>query len=98
MVNDFSTRRRWFWIAILAAAAFFDQATAVTAAAPMQKTQAPGFYRMMVGQIEVTALLDGVIDLDAGLLKNVPEAELRELLARALVTIHTKYRRRLTHS
>lgn len=28
------------------------------ASAPMVKTQAPGFYRMMVGEVEVTALLD----------------------------------------
>ena len=31
------------------------------AAAPMVKTQAPGFYRMMLGDFEVTALNDGVI-------------------------------------
>src|SRR5687768_15187364 len=28
---------------------------------PMQKTQAPGFFRIMVGDFEVTALNDGVI-------------------------------------
>jgi glyoxylase-like metal-dependent hydrolase (beta-lactamase superfamily II) len=33
------------------------------AAAPQVKAQAPGFYRMMIGDIEVTALLDGVVDL-----------------------------------
>ena len=31
------------------------------AAAPQVKTQAPGFYRMMLGDFEVTALNDGVI-------------------------------------
>ncbi|MEJ6000413.1 MBL fold metallo-hydrolase [Paucibacter soli] len=31
---------------------------AAQAAAPMAKTQAPGFYRLMVGELEVTALLD----------------------------------------
>jgi hypothetical protein len=38
------------------------------AAAPMAKTQAPGFYRMMLGDFEVTALNDGVVDYptDAG--------------------------------
>lgn len=30
------------------------------AAAPMAKTQAPGYYRLMVGELEVTALLDAV--------------------------------------
>lgn len=31
---------------------------AAQAAAPLAKTQAPGFYRLMVGELEVTALLD----------------------------------------
>ncbi|MEC4591005.1 MBL fold metallo-hydrolase [Nitrospirillum amazonense] len=34
-------------------------APAARAAAPQARTQAPGFYRMMLGDIEVTALLDG---------------------------------------
>jgi hypothetical protein len=29
------------------------------ASAPQQKTQAPGFCRFMIGDIEVTSLLDG---------------------------------------
>jgi glyoxylase-like metal-dependent hydrolase (beta-lactamase superfamily II) len=33
----------------------------VHATAPMVKTQAPGFYRMMLGDFEVTALNDGVV-------------------------------------
>jgi hypothetical protein len=32
------------------------------AAMPMVKTQAPSFYRMMLGDFEVTALNDGVVD------------------------------------
>lgn len=35
------------------------------AAAPLVKTQAPGFYRMMLGAFEVTALSDGTVDLPA---------------------------------
>jgi len=35
------------------------------AAAPLVKTQAPGFYRMMLGTFEVTALSDGTVDLPA---------------------------------
>jgi len=38
----------------------------------MAKTQTPGFYRMMLGQFEVTALLDGCVELDASLLRNAP--------------------------
>ncbi|MEA3182478.1 MAG: hypothetical protein QOI59_6001 [Gammaproteobacteria bacterium] len=33
----------------------------VRASAPMSKTQ-PGFYRMMLGDFEVTALNDGVVN------------------------------------
>lgn len=33
------------------------------AAAPLARSQAPGFYRMMLGDIEITALNDGVFDL-----------------------------------
>jgi glyoxylase-like metal-dependent hydrolase (beta-lactamase superfamily II) len=33
------------------------------AAAPMVKTQAPGYYRFMLGNFEVTALSDGTVDL-----------------------------------
>ena len=36
------------------------------AGAPQQKFQAPGFYRMMLGHFEVTALNDGTIDLEPG--------------------------------
>ena len=41
------------------------------AAGPMQKTQAPGFYRMMVGDFEVTVLNDGTVGLPvSNLLQN----------------------------
>src|ERR1700730_1043441 len=33
------------------------------AAAPLAKTQPPGFYRMMLGDFEITALSDGTIAL-----------------------------------
>lgn len=42
----------------LALAAFGAQA-----AAPQIKAQAPGFYRMMLGDFEITALNDGTVDL-----------------------------------
>jgi glyoxylase-like metal-dependent hydrolase (beta-lactamase superfamily II) len=48
----------------LMAAALF--AGACWAAAPMQNFQAPGFYRLMLGRFEVTALHDGTIDLEPG--------------------------------
>lgn len=39
-------------------------AMSAQAAAPQQKTQAPGYYRWMLGDVEVTALSDGTFDLD----------------------------------
>lgn len=56
----------------------------VAAAAPMVKTPAPGFYRMMLGDFEVTALSDGTIDLPADqILTNTTPAEIRSALARS---------------
>ncbi len=50
--------------------------------APQQKTQVPGYYRLMLGQFEVTALYDGAIDLDEKLLKNIDKRDIQRLLAR----------------
>lgn len=50
------------------------------AGAPQQKTQVPGYYRLMVGQFEVTALYDGAINVDTKLLKNTSEEEVQRLL------------------
>ncbi|MDY0012252.1 MAG: MBL fold metallo-hydrolase [Rhodocyclaceae bacterium] len=52
-----------------------------TAEAPLQKTQVPGYYRLMVGKIEVTALYDGPVSLDTKLLKNTTQAQAQRLLA-----------------
>jgi glyoxylase-like metal-dependent hydrolase (beta-lactamase superfamily II) len=54
--------------------------SSVPAAAPMAKTQAPGFYRMMLGRFEVTAYLDGVINLDSSLLRDISQADVQKLL------------------
>ena len=51
------------------------------AAAPMVKTQAPGYYRLMVGDFEVTALSDGTVTLP--MLKLLNSAKPQEI-ARAL--------------
>jgi len=53
----------------------------VQAAAPQVKSQAPGYYRMMLGDFEITALNDGVLDLpvDKLLKENQPGQVLRAL-------------------
>ena len=54
------------------------------AAAPQLKTSAPGYYRMMLGDFEITALSDGTVDLKMGeLLTNTTAAKIRGALAKA---------------
>jgi glyoxylase-like metal-dependent hydrolase (beta-lactamase superfamily II) len=59
-------------------------ASVAHAEAPQVKTQAPGYYRMMLGDFEVTALLDGILDLPPkNLLTNTTQAQVGKLLARS---------------
>lgn len=53
------------------------------AAAPQLKTQGPGFYRIMLGAFEVTALLDGThpFPIDT-VVEGVPKNEIARDLAR----------------
>jgi glyoxylase-like metal-dependent hydrolase (beta-lactamase superfamily II) len=56
------------------------------AAAPQLKTQAPGWYRMMIGDIEVTALSDGIFPMEVGkLLTNITPKELDAALAKSFL-------------
>lgn len=66
-------------------AALLALAPAAQAEVPQAKTQVPGYYRMSLGQFEITALYDGVIQLDVSLLKNAKPADLERLLARMFV-------------
>lgn len=70
------------WLAaILSLAAM---ATSANAAAPMVTTAQPGYYRMMLGDFEVTALSDGTVKLPfTELLTNTTAARIRAALARA---------------
>lgn len=54
------------------------------AAAPQVRTQAPGFYRMMLGDFEITALLDGRHPFPVDeVMTHTTTAEVSALLARA---------------
>ncbi len=65
------------------ALAFGFTASSANAAPPAQvKTQVPGFYRMQLGTMEITALYDGYLDLDTKLLKNAKAGEIQRLVAR----------------
>ncbi len=55
-----------------------------SAAAPQLKVQAPGYYRMMLGDFEVTALSDGTNALPvSALLQGVAAPEIGKLLAKS---------------
>ncbi|MBY8932965.1 MBL fold metallo-hydrolase [Pseudomonas fluorescens] len=69
----------------------FKAATALTfalvisgamAQAPQQGTQAPGYFRLALGDYEVTALFDGYNDLSPKLLQGMSQGQIRALLAR----------------
>ncbi|GGY65740.1 MBL fold metallo-hydrolase [Pseudoduganella albidiflava] len=66
----------------LAATALLGIASSAFAAAPMAKSQAPGFYRMTVGDFEVTALSDGTADLPMDKLLHEKPAKLQGALSK----------------
>ncbi|PLP99139.1 MBL fold metallo-hydrolase [Cupriavidus pauculus] len=80
-------------IPLLSAMAFGATFAAATlpsvaaAAAPQVQTQGPGFYRIMVGDVEVTALLDGThaFPVDT-VVEGMSGAEIRADLARDFLT------------
>jgi glyoxylase-like metal-dependent hydrolase (beta-lactamase superfamily II) len=78
-MNPFARAARWAVGACLAVSLGSGWA-----AAPQQKGQAPGWYRMMVGDIEVTALSDGTVALPVDkLLTNTTPAKVQAALSRA---------------
>jgi glyoxylase-like metal-dependent hydrolase (beta-lactamase superfamily II) len=74
------TRRAAFAGAALSLAA--APATKAFAFAPQAATQAPGFYRYKVGDIEMTTVNDGVsaMPIEDGFVRNVPKAEVNAFL------------------
>ena len=73
-------------LAASAAIALFGS-SAAEAAAPMVKTSAPGYYRMMLGDFEVTALSDGTVKLPVrDLLTNTKPAATDKALAKSFLT------------
>jgi glyoxylase-like metal-dependent hydrolase (beta-lactamase superfamily II) len=53
------------------------------AAAPMAKTSAPGFFRMMLGDFEVTALSDGTVELPVDKLLHAAPGQVDKALAKS---------------
>ncbi|MCL2789230.1 MAG: MBL fold metallo-hydrolase [Desulfobulbus sp.] len=72
-------------ILLLTAAFFLGPLVAVHAQAPPALTQVPGYYRIQLGQFEITAIYDGTIYLKTKLLHNTKPEDLDRLLARMFV-------------
>ncbi len=64
------------------AAVLLAAAGTALAAAPIVKTQAPGFYRTMVGDFEVTVLSDGTVDLPMDKLLHEKPAKVQGALSK----------------
>ena len=68
-----------------AAAGLVQSTRTALAAAPQAGTQAPGFYRRKLGSAEVTALLDGYLDITHNLWVGIEEDELKKAINSAFL-------------
>jgi len=78
-------RKHFRFVLLFSVALLLSLAPLVHAAAPQVLTQVPGYYRMQLGQFEITALFDGALELDTKLLRNAEPTDLNRLLARMFV-------------
>ncbi len=75
------------WLRGLAAVLIAGVLGVAHAGPPQVGGQAPGWYRMMLGEFEITALSDGTVDLPVDkLLTNTTEGRIKALLARSYLT------------
>ena len=73
--------------ALAAAMALAAASTSALAAAPMAHSNAPGFYRVMLGDFEVTALSDGTVDLPIDKLLQQPAAATTKELSQSFLAL-----------
>lgn len=71
---------------IALSAALIAVAASTFAAGPMVKTQAPGYYRIMLGDFEVTAISDGTVKLPMKDLLNAPAAKVDAALKKNFIS------------
>ena len=80
------TNPHWLRRSLVAAAGAALMFNAAHAAAPQVKTQAPGYYRVMLGEFEVTALSDGTVALPVDkLLTNTTPGQIDKALKRSFL-------------
>ena len=78
-------RSHWLRAAVVATVA---AAASVHAAAPQVKASAPGYFRMMLGDFEVTALSDGTVALPMDkLLTNTTAGKIDKALAKSFLKV-----------
>jgi glyoxylase-like metal-dependent hydrolase (beta-lactamase superfamily II) len=82
-MTTFSHPSRPFVLSAIAAMVFAS--TAAMAAAPMAKTNAPGFHRFMLGDFEVTAVSDGTVELPVNTLLMEKQAKVDKALAKSFM-------------
>lgn len=89
MIKNTTKTARQLMLATLVAASAVSATIlpqiAAAAAPAKQMTQVPGYYRMMLGELEVTALYDGYVSLDAKILKGATAKDIQSLLAQMFV-------------
>jgi glyoxylase-like metal-dependent hydrolase (beta-lactamase superfamily II) len=79
---------RWIRLGMFAAACSSLLVPIAEAAAPQVKTQAPGYYRVMLGDFEVTALSDGTVALPVDkLLTNTTPGQVDKALKRDFLKV-----------
>ena len=87
MLRTFINHRRCPLCIVLGVFLLLGIHSSVYAEAPLSEIkEVPGYYRMMLGQFEITALYDGYVGVDRNILHNAPEIEIRSLLSRMFVT------------
>jgi glyoxylase-like metal-dependent hydrolase (beta-lactamase superfamily II) len=77
----------WAASVFIPAAAQSITPQAVTAPPAQLKTQVPGYYRMQLGAFEITALFDGVFEMDTKMLLGAKPGEIQSLVARMFQTM-----------
>ncbi|WON78171.1 MBL fold metallo-hydrolase [Serratia sp. UGAL515B_01] len=79
-----SHKFRWTLVAIALASTVmaFTSSASAESTPVQQQTQVPGYYRMMLGTLEITALYDGYATLDTKLFHGISEADMQKLFTR----------------
>jgi glyoxylase-like metal-dependent hydrolase (beta-lactamase superfamily II) len=82
-MNHILSGKKSSLITSLLVSALFVLSPITNAAAPMAKTPTPGFFRMMLGDFEITVVSDGTVDLPVDKLLAQPEEKTHKMLSKS---------------